>query len=113
VACRALQDFGFHFGVAFQILDDCRDLLGDQHGLGKMPGQDLLAGDVTLPLLYTIRQDRRRGAGPQPAAHPAFGVQERPRPTFGPRGRRRKSHLVGSHPPGQRGCSRSPVRFQG
>jgi geranylgeranyl pyrophosphate synthase len=74
-ACRALQDFGFHFGVAFQILDDCRDLLSDQRGLGKAPGQDLRAGDVTLPLLYTIRPGRRRGAEP-PAAHPSFGTRE-------------------------------------
>jgi geranylgeranyl pyrophosphate synthase len=57
--CRALQGFGLHFGVAFQVLDDCRDLLSDEKGLGKTPGQDLLAGDVTLPLLYVLRQCRR------------------------------------------------------
>lgn len=53
-ACHALQEFGLHFGIAFQMLDDCRDLLGDRGGLGKTPGQDLLAGDVTLPLLCAI-----------------------------------------------------------
>lgn len=53
--CKILQKFGFHFGVAFQVLDDCKDLLSDREGLGKTPGQDLLAGDVTLPLLYAIR----------------------------------------------------------
>lgn len=53
--CQALEAFGFHVGIAFQILDDCRDLLGDQDGLGKSPGQDLSVGDVTLPLLYAIR----------------------------------------------------------
>jgi geranylgeranyl pyrophosphate synthase len=53
-ACQALQEFGFQFGIAFQMLDDCRDLSADRGGLGKTPGQDLLAGDVTLPLLYTI-----------------------------------------------------------
>jgi octaprenyl-diphosphate synthase len=52
--CQALEDFGFQFGIAFQMLDDCRDLLADPGRLGKTPGQDLLAGDVTLPLLYTI-----------------------------------------------------------
>jgi heptaprenyl diphosphate synthase len=52
--CQALGDFGRHFGIAFQILDDCKDLVSDQEGLGKMPGQDLLAGDVTLPLLYAL-----------------------------------------------------------
>jgi len=53
-ACQALQEFGFQFGVAFQMLDDCRDVLADRGGLGKTPGQDLLAGDVTLPLLYIM-----------------------------------------------------------
>jgi geranylgeranyl pyrophosphate synthase len=57
--CKALQEFGLHFGIAFQVLDDCRDLLSDEKGLGKTPGQDLLAGDVTLPLLYVLRQCRR------------------------------------------------------
>lgn len=65
--CEALRQFGFHFGVAFQILDDCRDLLSDEQELGKTPGQDLLAGDVTLPLLYGMRYDRRHGG--RPLAH--------------------------------------------
>ncbi len=64
--CEALQRFGFHFGVAFQILDDCRDLLGDQRDLGKTPGQDWLAGDVTLPLLYGIRCEGRGAEEPLP-----------------------------------------------
>jgi geranylgeranyl pyrophosphate synthase len=51
---RTLAEFGFQFGMAFQMLDDCKDLLADPSGLGKTPGQDLLAGDVTLPLLYAI-----------------------------------------------------------
>ena len=59
--CRALEAFGFHVGIAFQILDDCRDLLSDQDGLGKSPGQDLSMGDVTLPLLYAMRH--RDGLG--------------------------------------------------
>lgn len=54
----ALRQAGVHLGIAFQILDDCRDLLSDEKDLGKKPGQDLLAGDVTLPLLYGIRHCR-------------------------------------------------------
>ena len=64
--CKALQGFGRHFGIAFQVLDDCRDLWSDEKGLGKTPGQDLLAGDVTLPLLYVLRQCSRRGKEPGP-----------------------------------------------
>ena len=74
--CEALQRFGFHFGVAFQILDDCRDLLSDQERLGKTPGQDLLAGDVTLPLLYAIRYSWWRGEKPLDLCRHALGERE-------------------------------------
>jgi len=47
----ALKDFGLNFGVAFQIVDDCRDVISEASELGKQPGQDVFAGDVTLPLL--------------------------------------------------------------
>ena len=74
--CHALQDFGRHFGIAFQILDDCKDLVSDQEGLGKMPGQDLLAGDVTLPLLYAIGYGCRRSEGPrQLSQRPIHGLE--------------------------------------
>jgi geranylgeranyl pyrophosphate synthase len=73
--CEALQTFGFHFGIAFQILDDCRDLLSDQERLGKTPGQDLLAGDVTLPPVVRdsiLLAARRETAGHEPSgARPA------------------------------------------
>ena len=71
--CKALQEFGLHFGIAFQVLDDCRDLLSDEKGLGKTPGQDLLAGDVTLPLLYVLRQCRREKQPSQP--NPPIGTR--------------------------------------
>jgi octaprenyl-diphosphate synthase len=48
---RALKEFGRNFGVAFQIIDDCKDVLGEESELGKCPGQDIIAGDITLPLL--------------------------------------------------------------
>ncbi|MBN1359029.1 MAG: polyprenyl synthetase family protein [Sedimentisphaerales bacterium] len=57
----ALQQFGLHIGIAFQILDDCRDLLSDQQRLGKRPAQDLLAGDATLPVVHLLGYCRREG----------------------------------------------------
>ena len=71
--CKALQNFGRHFGIAFQVLDDCRDVLSDEKGLGKTPGQDLLAGDVTLPLLYVLRRCSRRGKGSSQGGLPTLG----------------------------------------
>ena len=68
--CQALQEFGFHIGTAFQILDDCKDLLSDQEQLGKPPGQDLWVGDVTLPLLCAIRYcDEAKGKATSPSLH--------------------------------------------
>jgi len=47
----AMKEFGLNLGVAFQIMDDCKDVVGEAAELGKEPGQDVLAGDITLPLL--------------------------------------------------------------
>jgi heptaprenyl diphosphate synthase len=73
---EALQKYGYHFGIAFQILDDCKDLLSDEERLGKTPGQDLLAGDVTLPLMYVVREFSRRDAGLLDLSRPATGECE-------------------------------------
>ena len=51
VVQTALKEFGLNFGVAFQIVDDCRDVINEEGELGKRPGQDMITGDVTLPLL--------------------------------------------------------------
>ena len=48
---KILKGFGLNFGIAFQIIDDCRDLISEERILGKHPGQDMVAGDMTLPLL--------------------------------------------------------------
>ena len=74
--CTALQAYGFHLGVAFQILDDCRDLLSDRADLGKTPGQDLFAGVVTLPLLYAMRHCGRNEEESLPRGGAAAGARE-------------------------------------
>ena len=50
----ALKDFGLNFGMAFQITDDCKDIISEEKTLGKRPGQDVIAGDMTLPLLTLL-----------------------------------------------------------
>ncbi|MHC4854469.1 MAG: polyprenyl synthetase family protein, partial [Planctomycetota bacterium] len=50
--CSALWDFGYRLGMAFQIVDDCLDLCGDEAVVGKSLGTDLTTGKLTLPLLY-------------------------------------------------------------
>ena len=50
----ALEEFGLNFGIAFQIIDDCKDIVSEERALGKHPGQDVIAGDITLPLLNLL-----------------------------------------------------------
>ena len=49
-----LKEFGLNFGIAFQIIDDFLDIIGEEEVLGKRPGQDVVAGDITLPLLTLL-----------------------------------------------------------
>jgi octaprenyl-diphosphate synthase len=43
--------FGEKIGIAFQIADDLLDFVGDPKLTGKEPGNDVLTGKVTLPLI--------------------------------------------------------------
>jgi octaprenyl-diphosphate synthase len=49
---RALARYGREIGLAFQIVDDLLDYVGDREELGKSPGTDLRAGKVTLPWIF-------------------------------------------------------------
>lgn len=47
----AMEQFGNELGVAFQIVDDSLDLLGDPETVGKSLGTDLANGKMTLPII--------------------------------------------------------------
>jgi geranylgeranyl pyrophosphate synthase len=49
---QALREYGRTLGMAFQIVDDVLDFVGDERELGKPVGSDLSQGIVTLPALY-------------------------------------------------------------
>ncbi len=51
---QALKRFGWAFGLAFQIVDDCLDFTGREHEFGKTLGADCEAGVLTLPLIRLI-----------------------------------------------------------
>jgi octaprenyl-diphosphate synthase len=53
----ALRDFGLNLGTAFQLTDDLLDFTATDDALGKAAGVDLLAGKVTLPLIYLLERD--------------------------------------------------------
>lgn len=50
----ALGRYGFDLGMAFQIIDDVLDFIGDEQTLGKPAGNDLRQGTITLPLIYAV-----------------------------------------------------------
>lgn len=51
---NVLEEYGLNFGIAFQIIDDYLDLVGEEKQLGKTTGQDVEAGEITLPLLNLL-----------------------------------------------------------
>jgi octaprenyl-diphosphate synthase len=54
---KALTDYGFNLGMAFQLTDDLLDFTSSDDALGKGVGVDLLGGKVTLPLIYLMASD--------------------------------------------------------
>lgn len=50
----ALGRFGYDLGLAFQIVNDVLDYVGDVATLGKPAGNDLREGTITLPLIYAV-----------------------------------------------------------
>ena len=44
-----LHDYGYNLGIAFQIVDDILDFVGNAKEVGKPVGADLAQGTVTLP----------------------------------------------------------------
>jgi geranylgeranyl pyrophosphate synthase len=54
--------FGRSIGLAFQIIDDILDLVGDRDEMGKTPGSDLRQGLITLPTVLYLEQAERETA---------------------------------------------------
>jgi octaprenyl-diphosphate synthase len=57
---EALDRYGHHLGVAFQIADDVLDLTGDEQTVGKSLGTDLMKQKLTLPLIRLLNQISER-----------------------------------------------------
>ncbi len=48
---EALRNYGYHLGMAFQIVDDILDFQGDEERIGKPAANDLRQGIATLPVM--------------------------------------------------------------
>jgi len=53
---EALRTYGHELGMAFQIVDDILDFIGEEEELGKPVGSDLMQGTLTLPAILHMEQ---------------------------------------------------------
>lgn len=51
---EALGNFGLRVGTAFQIVDDCLDIVGSESRMGKSLYTDSKSGKLTLPLIRLV-----------------------------------------------------------
>jgi len=56
-AVTSLKDYGYNLGLAFQIIDDILDFIGDPAEMGKPTGSDLVEGTLTLPAMLVLDRD--------------------------------------------------------
>jgi geranylgeranyl pyrophosphate synthase len=53
---EAMRRYGDRLGLAFQVVDDILDFIGDEAQLGKPVGGDLRQGTITLPIICLREQ---------------------------------------------------------
>ncbi len=87
---QAFSDYGYNFGMAFQVVDDILDFTGDPDAMGKPVGSDLMQGTLTLPSLllmdrsaksnrvqkYFARPSRERLVEAVQAVHDSGAIEE-------------------------------------
>lgn len=56
---KALTDFGYHVGLAFQVIDDILDVTQTSEQLGKTAGKDTEAGKATYPSVVGLEKSRK------------------------------------------------------
>ena len=59
---RALTDFGYHVGLAFQVIDDILDVTQTTEQLGKTAGKDTRAQKATYPSIVGLERSRKIAA---------------------------------------------------
>lgn len=59
---RALTDFGYNVGLAFQVIDDILDVTQTSEKLGKTAGKDTKAQKATYPSILGLEKSRRIAA---------------------------------------------------
>ena len=57
---KIFNDFGFNFGMAFQLSDDVLDYFGDSGKMGKSVGKDFFEGKVTYPVIHCFKKSDKK-----------------------------------------------------
>jgi len=57
---KIFNDFGFNFGMAFQLSDDVLDYFGDSSKMGKSIGKDFFEGKVTYPVIHCFKKSDKK-----------------------------------------------------
>jgi len=70
----ALRAYADHVGVAFQIVDDVLDVIGDEGKLGKPVGSDLGLDKATYPKLFGLDESKRLAREASAAAVAALSL---------------------------------------
>lgn len=52
---KSLFRFGYYVGMSYQITDDVLDFVASEKVLGKPAGSDLKHGNITMPVLFALR----------------------------------------------------------
>ena len=55
---QALSDFGYHVGLAFQVIDDILDVTQTSEQLGKTAGKDTAAQKATFPSIVVMKRSQ-------------------------------------------------------
>ncbi|PAV29498.1 heptaprenyl diphosphate synthase component II [Virgibacillus profundi] len=54
IDANKLYQYGYYIGMSYQIIDDILDFTSSAKQLGKPAGNDLLQGNLTVPVLYAM-----------------------------------------------------------
>ena len=57
---KIFNDFGFNFGMAFQLSDDVLDYFGESSRMGKSVGKDFFEGKVTYPVIHCFKKSDKK-----------------------------------------------------
>jgi geranylgeranyl pyrophosphate synthase len=60
---EAINSYGSHLGLLFQITDDFLDVTATAEDLGKTPGKDARSNKATYPALHGMEETRRAALG--------------------------------------------------